>query len=97
MPSRSERELERFHLLSTVAAYPGLSTQDVRDRANEECQHDLFDPLPLMTPQAVTGKLKALERDGLIEGWVDFNGVRWDPTDAGRKAWAEYQAVVLGV
>lgn len=92
LPRQTEREYERFHLLATVVTYPSLSTHDVRDRANEECQHDLFDPLPLMTPQSVSGKLKALERDGLIESWVDFNGVRWDPTDEGRKAWAFYEA-----
>lgn len=87
-------DAERFHLLSTIITYPGLNTQDVRDRANEECQHDAFDPLPRISPQGIVGKLLGLERRGLVTSWRDFDGKRWEPTQAGREAWAHYEVTL---
>jgi hypothetical protein len=89
--SKKLKEMERMHLLATVVAYPGLSTQGVRDRANSEAQHDDFDPLPFIQPQGITGKLNALSIDRLVTGWQDIDVVRWDPTEKGRQVWAEYE------
>lgn len=83
--------MERFHLLATVVIYPSMSMADVRDRANNECQHDDFDPLPMIEPRAISPKLKALQTAGLVARWQDFDCDRWDPTDAGREAWAAYE------
>lgn len=80
------KKLERMHLLATVVEYPGLPTQEVRDRANNEAQHDVFDPLPFVTPQGITAKLNSLSLAGLVEGYLSPEGMRWLPTDKGREA-----------
>lgn len=92
--AQSGREMELFHLLATVVTYPGMSTADVRDRANNECQHDDFDPLPMIEQRAIAPKLKSLQASGLVARWRDFDCDRWEPTDAGREAWAAYEVML---
>lgn len=89
-------ELERFHLLASVVAYPNMSTAGVRERANDECQHDDFDPLPMISPQAIMPRLKALQVAGLVARWRDYDCDRWDPTVAGRAAWSAFEATLNG-
>lgn len=91
MSRTKEKEMERMHLLSTIVNYPDRSTQEIRDIANDECQHDSFDPLPHISPRGITGKLNGLSLAGLIDGWQDGGEMRWRPTDNGAQAWAEYQ------
>lgn len=86
MESKELKKLDRMHLLSTVVEYPGLPTQEVRDRANNEAQHDVFDPVPFATPQGITGKLNSMSRDGLLDGWPSPEGMRWEATVKGKHA-----------
>ena len=85
-----EKDLERFHLVSTLVQYPASSTQDVLERANEECQHDDFDPLPKISPQGIVGKLNSLSLAGLVRGWDDGVTMRWQATDTSRQRCEEF-------
>lgn len=87
--TKREKEMERMHILSTIVAYPDLSTRDVRDRVNQECQHDAFDSLPTVSPQGITGKLNALSLAGLVTAWNDLDVLRWRATNDGCAAWAK--------
>jgi hypothetical protein len=85
--TKREKELERMHLLSTIVNYPWRLAAEVADLANNECQHDLFDPLPFISPRGITAKLNAMSLAGLLDGSVTVEGIQWCATDEGERAW----------
>lgn len=88
--TKQVREHERIHLLLTLGEYGPLTASDLRSRMNEECSLEMFDYLPLVSPQGITAKLNALSVAGLVTG--SGHPIEWEATDKGKALAEDFRA-----
>lgn len=83
----TDKELERLHLLATLRTYGPASAAFIRERANDEAAHEAFDPVPMIEPRGIAGRLVGLLNDGLAKRVHGAPGeVSWDISAAGARA-----------
>lgn len=86
--TKREKYLERIHILRTLSNYGPQHASDLADRANSECDHDVFDDLPEISRRGIGQKLQAMEDEGLVAGSFLAVGLPklWELVEGGRKA-----------
>ena len=93
-PSRKEQERVHF-LLTLLKADRPLTARELADKANIEAALEMFSDLPLVGVQALTTKLNAMRKLGLVSSIREgYNQpVVWEPTPSGVALAKEFEAL----
>lgn len=78
-------DLPVLHLLHTVMDYGPATAADLRQRYNDECKYDEFDPLPMRSVRSIASTLAVLRSRGFVTSLHHGPTAEWQITDQGRE------------